>query len=99
MFEYWLIYCRLETLLEQSFPFISFDELQPISMTILRKMKNIPTKFLKQLSISQQLYQVRYHYIHILNIKELSTRGKAPYLGNQRNEIQRGIVSSITRNM
>jgi hypothetical protein len=85
-----IVFFRLETLLEQSFPFISFDELKVIPMTILTNMKVVPVKFLKQLSANKELYDVCNSEILIINhLLELSHRSKTPNLGSTRRDLQR----------
>lgn len=48
---------KLENLLEQTFPYISFEQLRAIPMAILKKLEAVPLKFLKQLALNPELYK------------------------------------------
>lgn len=47
---------KLATLLEQSFSYIGFEEVRAVPMTILRAMKEVPNRYLKQLALNRNLY-------------------------------------------
>lgn len=52
----------LEALLEQTFPYVSFEELRAVPLAIMRRMPEVPTRFLKKLSANPQLYKVHPPY-------------------------------------
>eukprot|EP01133_Synstelium_polycarpum_P007360 gene7360-8573_t len=50
---------ELETLLDKSFPYIGFEELKSVPMSIMKLMVEVPYRFLKKLSETPDLYEVK----------------------------------------
>ena len=46
-----------DTLLEQTFPYIGFEELRPIVYSLLKRMPKIPVKFLQQLQANNEIFK------------------------------------------
>lgn len=57
---------KLEALLDSVFPYIQFDELKVIPIEILKRMAQIPEKFLKQLKANSDAFNVECFLVFFL---------------------------------
>lgn len=66
--------------MEQTFPYISFEELRAVPLAIMKKMPEVPPRFLRRLSENVLLYKVCQYSVSFQTSMVLRGQGNIPYV-------------------